>query len=72
MFPLRDDNPHFLTPYVTYGIIAINVLAWLLLQGMGAEPALSASVCRLGLMPAELLSTLPAGTQVQLGPLAGC
>ena len=72
MFPLRDDNPHFLTPYVTYGIIAINVLAWLLLQGMGAEPALSTSVCSLGLMPAELLNTLPAGTQVQLGPQVVC
>jgi len=25
MFPIRDDNPHFLTPYVTYGIIALNI-----------------------------------------------
>src|SRR5688572_15644683 len=23
MFPIRDDNPHFLTPYTTYGIIAL-------------------------------------------------
>ena len=29
MFPIRDDNPHFLTPVVTYGLIAANVLAWL-------------------------------------------
>jgi membrane associated rhomboid family serine protease len=41
MFPLRDDNPHFLTPYVTYAIIALNILAWVLLQGMGSEPALA-------------------------------
>ena len=51
MFPIRDDNPHFLTPIVTYGLIATNVLAWVLLQGFGAEPTLSSSVCRLGLIP---------------------
>ena len=32
MFPIRDDNPHFLTPIVTYGLIAANVLAWALPQ----------------------------------------
>ena len=72
MFPLRDDNPHFLTPYVTYAIIALNILAWVLLQGMGAEPALSRSVCLLGLTPGELLNTLPAGTRVQVGPQTIC
>ncbi|MGH7945856.1 MAG: hypothetical protein ACREF9_12725 [Opitutaceae bacterium] len=46
MFPVRDDNPHFLTPYATYGLIAANVAAWILLQGFGSEPVLSASVCR--------------------------
>jgi membrane associated rhomboid family serine protease len=72
MFPIRDDNPHFLTPYATYGIIALNVLAWVFLQGMGTEPALSGSVCRLGLIPGELLQSVPAGTQVQLGPRSVC
>ena len=43
MFPIRDDNPHFLTPYVTYGLIGLNVLAWVLLQGFGMEPALFAN-----------------------------
>ena len=62
MFPIRDDNPHFLTPYVTYGLIGMNVLAWALLQGFGMEPALSSSVCRLGLVPADILQTAPAGT----------
>jgi len=64
MFPLRDDNPHFLTPVVTYALIAANVLAWVLLQGLGAEPFLSSSVCRLGLIPAELLQTAPVGPNV--------
>ncbi|PSF39516.1 rhomboid family intramembrane serine protease [Aphanothece hegewaldii CCALA 016] len=29
MVPLRDDNPISITPYVTYGIIAINILVFL-------------------------------------------
>jgi membrane associated rhomboid family serine protease len=72
MFPIRDDNPQFLTPYVTYGIIALNVVAWVFLQGMGTEPALSQSVCLLGLTPGELLNTLPAGTRFQIGPNTYC
>lgn len=30
MFPFRDHNPSHSTPYVTYGIIAINVIVFLL------------------------------------------
>lgn len=29
MVPLRDDNPVTITPYVTYGLIALNVLVFL-------------------------------------------
>jgi membrane associated rhomboid family serine protease len=72
VFPLRDENPHFTTPYATYGLIALNVLAWVLLQGFGTEPALSSSVCRYGLMPAELLDLVPAGTRFQVGPDTYC
>ena len=72
MFPLRDDNPHFLIPYVTYAIVALNLLAWFLAQGFGTEPALSKSVCTLGLIPAELLGSLPAGTAFQVGPASVC
>ena len=72
MFPIRDDNPHFLTPYVTYGLIGLNVLAWVLLQGFGMEPALSSSVCRLGLIPADVLQTAPAGTNFPLSPDTVC
>ncbi len=72
MFPIRDDNPHFLTPYVTYGIISLNVIAWGLVQGLGAEPTLSGSVCSLGLVPGELLQTVPAGTRFQVGPNSVC
>ena len=72
MFPIRDDNPHFLTPYATYGLIAANILAWVLLQGLGSEPALSSSVCRLGLIPADLLHNAPPGASIPLSPDASC
>jgi membrane associated rhomboid family serine protease len=72
MFPIRDDNPHFLTPVVTYALIAANVLAWMLLQGFGSEPSLSSSICRLGLIPGELLQSVAAGTRFQVGPASVC
>ncbi len=72
MFPLRDDNPNLTVPYATYGIIALNVLAWVLLQGLGAEPALSESVCRHGLIPADVLGIAPPGTHFPVGPGADC
>jgi membrane associated rhomboid family serine protease len=72
VFPLRDDNPHFLTPIVTYALIAANVLAWALLQGLGTEPMLSRSVCELGLTPGELLQTAAAGARVAVSETAVC
>jgi len=72
MFPISDENPHFLTPWVTWGIIALNVAAWMLLQGLGRDPALATSVCTLGLIPGDLLNTLEPGTRFQVGPNAWC
>jgi membrane associated rhomboid family serine protease len=72
MFPLYDENPHFLTPLVTWGIIAANAATWLLVQGLGTDPALATSVCTLGLVPGELLQRLAPGTQVPLGEGVFC
>ena len=72
MFPIRDDNPHFLTPVVTYGLVAANAVSWFALQGLGAEEPLARSVCELGLIPAEILGHSEAGTRVPLGPRATC
>ena len=58
MLPIRDDNPQINVPFVTYLILGLNIAAWLLLQGFGAEPALSQSICRLGLIPGDLLATI--------------
>src|SRR5262249_51010300 len=72
MFPLYDDNPSRAAAVAIMLIIALNLAAWALVQGLGSEPALSHSLCRLGLIPAELLHTAPPGTEVALGEGAGC
>ena len=72
MFPIRDDNPHFLTPVTTLALIAVNALCWFYVQGLGGEPVLSASLCELGLIPAELLGNVLPGTQVSVGHGLSC
>jgi membrane associated rhomboid family serine protease len=72
MFPYRDDNPTLGTPVVTYLLIGANVAVWVLVQGMGAEPLLSKSVCELGLIPGELLGRIPEGYSIPLGPSTSC
>ena len=54
MIPLRDENPTELTPFVTVVFIVINVLAWVLIQGMGSPQVLEASVYAFGTVPCEL------------------
>src|SRR6266704_675806 len=70
--PYKDENPTELTPVVTLGIIAVNVAAWLFVQGAGVGEPLARSVCQLGLIPAEILRTAPPGTTVPLGPGMQC
>ena len=61
MFPYHDENVTQRTPVVTMALIALNVAAFLLIQGAGAEEPLAASVCNLGLIPAELMASVPPG-----------
>ena len=35
LFPYKDDNPRVLVPYVTYGIITINVLVFIFQFNLG-------------------------------------
>ncbi|XXF77520.1 rhomboid family intramembrane serine protease [Myxococcaceae bacterium GXIMD 01537] len=72
MIPLSDDNPTLRTPVVTYLLLLTLGAAWVLLQGAGLDTVtLAGSVCRLGLVPAELTGLVPAGTRVALGEVAG-
>ena len=72
MFPIRDDNPQILVPYATFGIMAVNVLVWIFVQGLGSNPLLAESICQLGLIPGELLGTAPSNTYVQLSADTFC
>jgi len=54
LFPTRDDNPQINVPYATYGLIVLNVLTWLVVQGAGSEIVLQSSVCEFGFIPAAL------------------
>jgi membrane associated rhomboid family serine protease len=58
MFPIRDENPQLRVPFVTFVIIALNAAAWIFFQGLGSEPSLTWSVCRLGLIPGDLFNTV--------------
>src|SRR5262249_49906440 len=70
--PYRDDNPTVLTPYVTAGLILVNLAVWVLVQGMGTEPALAATVCKYGLTAGDLLHKLPPGTSFPVGDGLRC
>ena len=72
VIPYKDENPTELTPVLTLGIIALNVLVWLFVEGAGAPESLARSVCQLGLIPGEVLRTVPSGTVVPLGDHLQC
>jgi membrane associated rhomboid family serine protease len=67
VFPIGDDNPRIRTPYATFALIALNVTAWILVQGLGAAEPLARSLCTYGLVPGDLLGLVEPGTTVPLG-----
>ena len=72
MFPYHDENETQRTPIVTMTLIALNVGAFVLIQGAGAEQPLAASVCDLGLIPAELMASVPPGASFPMGERLVC
>jgi membrane associated rhomboid family serine protease len=72
MFPYRDDNPTLATPITTLLLIGVNIVVWVVIQGMGAEPNLSRSVCELGLIPGEYLGRLPEGISIPMSRTTAC
>lgn len=74
MFPINDDNPTELTPWVTFALIGACVAVWLQVQGAGAMTADGAfvhSLCSLGTIPAEVARGVTEG-QVDLGDGVSC
>ncbi len=72
MFPYKDENPTVLTPFVTVGIIVFTSVVWIFAQGAGSYPALAESVCRFGVVPAELSGRLREAVAFSLGPGVSC
>ena len=72
MFPYKDENATVLIPLVTVAVIAVNVACWIFIQGFGTEPALSQSVCQLGLIPVEFLGRAAPGTAIRISADAAC
>jgi membrane associated rhomboid family serine protease len=68
MIPYHDENATQRTPVVTYAFIALNVLAWLFIEGAGwSTLSLARAVCDLGLIPGELTGLVPPGTRIPMG-----
>ena len=64
MLPLRDRNPSGIVPWVTYGLVAANVLAFLFEWSLSAEE-LNSFALRFGLVPARVTA---AGAQYIISP----
>lgn len=70
MFPLRDENPTELFPFVTILLIAANVLVWFVVQGAGAPGPFLNSLCAYGAIPAGITGALSPGSAVSLGDVS--
>lgn len=56
MIPLRDANPTNNRPYVTYGLVAINVALFLWELAMNSQGQLESFITTWGVIPVELLA----------------
>jgi membrane associated rhomboid family serine protease len=72
LIPYHDENQTQRSPYVTMGLIGLNVATWLFVQGAGMDVALARSVCELGLIPGELTGSVPPGTRFPMGEGVVC
>lgn len=72
MFPIRDENPTLRPPIATYVILGMNVVVWVVVQGLGTAAPLAESFCYYALIPGDLLGSIPAGTTIGLGAGLSC
>jgi len=65
MIPLRDDQPRFSTPYVTYFLIGLN-LAVFLFEATLTPQSFKVLLYQLGMVPASITGFLAGGSRVGL------
>lgn len=58
MFPLRDDNPTIITPYVTYGLVAANIIVFVYQLSL-SPPQLEQFFRSAALVPCQLSASCP-------------
>ena len=69
MFPIADDNSEIrIVPFVTYAIIAVNVIVFVLLQGLGGNDAFTYAF---SLVPKEITTGTDLTGLVQITDSAG-
>src|SRR6185503_13213643 len=66
MIPLRDENPSATTPFVTWVLVAINVIVFVFELSLG--PELRTFIFDWGLVPARLTLALRFGDEPITGP----
>ena len=70
MFPIRDDQPRFSTPFVNYFIIALNLLVFIFVelpvQAQGPR-AMNILIEQFGLIPHDLTRAIAGVPQYSLG-----
>jgi membrane associated rhomboid family serine protease len=68
MIPIRDDQPRFSTPYITYFLVALNVVVFLMELSIGAQShgTLNSLIYEFGVVPQQILG---AGGSTQLSPV---
>lgn len=61
MIPIRDDQPRFSTPYVTYFLIGLNLVIFLFEASLSPQ-SFKALLFQLGMIPANLTASLSGGS----------
>jgi membrane associated rhomboid family serine protease len=72
MFPYRVDNPRVASATATAAIMALNLIVWVAVEGMGDEAMLLPALCTLGLIPSALLGHLAPGSAIALSDGLSC
>jgi len=65
MIPIRDDAPKYTTPYVTYLLIALNVVIFLFELLLGPDDR-NAFVMQFGVLPAKIPAVFHPGANVSV------
>ncbi len=66
MIPIRDDQPRFSTPYITYFLIALNGVLYFLQWSMGPRNE-QALAFQLGMVPARITGLLSSAPHADPG-----